>query len=141
MIKGKSAVQKFVFEFGGHSSGSVVQIIQHGIVLCCGAKVVCYAKCVRIWKIFPKFAGIRRKWCSVNYKGVGEKKFFLCHRCITGIVESECCKEPGTRIWKTFLTFAEIREKKLTQEDKQEAPKDEGNRLTHSSGVTNRTQC
>ena len=45
------------------------------------------------------------------------------------------------RIWKTFLTFAEIREKWQTQEDKQEAPEDEDNRLTHSSGVTNQIQC
>ena len=29
------------------------------------------------------------------------------------------------RIWKTFLRFAEIREKWRTQEDKQEAVKDE----------------
>ena len=31
-----------------------MQIIQHGIVLCGGAKVVCYATCVRIWKTFSK---------------------------------------------------------------------------------------
>ena len=35
------------------------------------------------------------------------------------------CKQPITRIWKTFLIFAKIRGKWPTQEDKQEAPKDE----------------
>ena len=45
------------------------------------------------------------------------------------------------QISKTFLTFAETREKWPTQEDKQEAPEDEDNRQTHSSGVTNQIHC
>ena len=45
------------------------------------------------------------------------------------------------QIWKTFLTFAEIRGKWRTQEDKQEVAKGEDNKLTHSSGVTNRIHC
>ena len=44
-----------------------MQIIQHRIVLWCGAKVVCYTKCVRIWKTFSKFAGIKRKWLFMSF--------------------------------------------------------------------------
>ena len=59
-----------------------MQIIQHGIVLCCGAKVVCYAKCVRIWKTFSKFAGIKSKWLFVSFMQHKDSK----GKCVMSII-------------------------------------------------------
>ena len=59
-----------------------MHVIQHEVVLCCGAKVVCYAKCVRIWKIFPRFAGVQRKWLFVSFMHHKDNK----GKCATSIV-------------------------------------------------------
>ena len=59
-----------------------MQIIQHGIVLWHGTKVVCHTKCVRIWKTFPKFTGIKRKWLFVSFMQHKDSK----GKCVTLVV-------------------------------------------------------
>ena len=80
---------------------------------------------MQIWRSFPKLAEFGKRGSSVIplHHRNNQKK---------GVWES------NTRIEKTFLRFAEIRKKWQTQEEKQEAPEDEDNRPTHSSGGTNR---
>ena len=43
---------------------------------------MCYAKCVRIWKIFPRFTGVKRKWLFVSFMQHKDSK----GKCATSVV-------------------------------------------------------